>query len=94
MHKSELTRLLHKLSADPRGFDELERLEGKPEAWQAWARVRGYDLSLDEARELLLSRQELDDDDLERAAGGWDGTTGGTGGSGTSKPSLCNAVAK
>lgn len=73
MHSSEMERLLEHLTTQGQN-PELDRLT-TAEAWQTWARDRGYRVSLAEARELLDSRSELGEDELEQVAGGWDGTT-------------------
>ena len=71
---SELDRLLGDLQKDPALFEEFRGLGNDVEIWAQWAHAKGYPFTADEARELSASYSgEIDEDDLEKVAGGWCG---------------------
>lgn len=76
--------LLMVLRREPKLRMEIGPLVGRPEALLQWACEKGFDLTDQEARQLIDSLNELSDDDLDKVAGGEDawgsGSTGGTGG--------------
>jgi hypothetical protein len=71
---SELDRLLGDLQKNPALFEELQGLDNDVETWARWANAKGYHFTPDEARNLAASYNgEIDEDDLEKVAGGWCG---------------------
>lgn len=72
-----MERLKTDLARDETLLEELERLGGEPEVYARWARARGYELTPDQARELLHHCLSPSEEDLEMVAGGWaDGNSG------------------
>lgn len=86
MKGKELRRLLDHLQRDSAARAELDSLEEKESRFIEWARAKGYSLSETDVRELLESRRDLSDDDLDQVAGGDEAWGGGTGGTGTPTP--------
>ena len=72
MSRADLNRLLGDLQKSSDLLEEAKSVGKDPEAAVRWAGARGYDLTTDEAEELVLSDRELTDDELEDAAGGED----------------------
>ncbi len=71
---SELERLTTDLDADASLAEELQGLEEDPAVWAQWAVGKGYQITAEEAAEGLQDYyDQLSDDDLEQAAGGWTG---------------------
>jgi hypothetical protein len=80
LNPSESRRLLRDLSSREDLARQLAALEQDPTSWHRCVLEHGYRLTLQQVEELLCS--ELDDDDLEKVAGGWEGEDNGSGGSG------------
>jgi predicted ribosomally synthesized peptide with nif11-like leader len=82
MTSSELKRLISDMQANPLLGDELRQRRGDPDAMIRLAAGKGYWLTRSDVGELVLSMDELSDDELDQAAGGaWNdppppGTTG------------------
>lgn len=68
MSRADLNRLLGDLQKTPGMLEEIRGAD--PEAAVRWAGARGYDLTSEEAEELVASDRELTEDELEEAAGG------------------------
>lgn len=83
MKRPHVERFITDFERNPAVAQEFTALGDDPEGWVRLAQVKGYELTLDEARGLASGYRELSDDELEEVAGGWDGT-GGSGGSGSS----------
>lgn len=83
MSRPRLERFTAAFESDPALAERFTALGDDAEGWVRLAREKGYELTLEEARGLCSGRRELDDDELDEVAGGWDGTGGsgsGTGG--------------
>lgn len=77
MSTTEFERFLSDLQRDPELMEEFRSLTDNPETWVRWAGIKGYEITLEEAAELEDTHSEISDEDLERAAGGWEGGSGG-----------------
>jgi predicted ribosomally synthesized peptide with nif11-like leader len=87
MRSAELERLILDLQRDSALRAELQRFGEDVEHAVRQAMEKGYQLTRQDAEELIRSFQELSDEDLDKAAGGaWNdppppsSSTGGTGG--------------
>lgn len=78
---TELKRLEQALEADSELRSELARQGDDPASRAAWARAHGFDVTAEELA-ARAADAELSDDDLEKVAGGWDGTGDGSDGGG------------
>lgn len=72
MSTADLNRLLGDLQKSPDLLEEVRGVAKDPEAVVQWAGTKGYDLTTEEVEELVASDRELNDDELEEAAGGED----------------------
>ena len=81
MSRQDVQRFSEALRRDPSLEAEFRDLGQDPQAWQKHALARGYRLTLDEISGLSGSYRELDEDEIEQVAGGWDDgeSTGGEG---------------
>lgn len=77
MGSAELELLLSDLQRDPELMEEFRSLADDPEVWVRWASAKSYDITVEEARQLEETYSEIDEADLEQAAGGWSGEDGG-----------------
>lgn len=77
MSAAEFERFLSDLQRDPELMEEFRSLTDNAEIWVRWAGIKGYEVTLEEAAGLEETYSEISDEDLERAAGGWEGGTGG-----------------
>ncbi|HEX2165106.1 MAG TPA: hypothetical protein VHM02_14275 [Thermoanaerobaculia bacterium] len=83
MSRTEARRLVIDLAAREDVARELAAVRQDPDLWRRRAAELGYRLDADEAVELLARREELEDEDLEQVAGGWDDDGTGENGDGT-----------
>jgi predicted ribosomally synthesized peptide with nif11-like leader len=72
MSRIEVRRFMNELQTDPGRLEEFKRVATDFEAALGWTKVKGYDLTEAELRDLLDYDRELSDDELEEAAGGDD----------------------
>lgn len=81
MSRNEARRLMADLASCGELARELAALEHDAGAWHRCAAAAGYELTGGEVEELLAARG-LEDEDLEKVAGGWEdgGSGGGSGG--------------
>lgn len=66
---------LQDLQEHPELLAELRGLVPNVDAGHAWAWAKGYAITREFLEGLFESYQELADEDLEQAAGGWSGDT-------------------
>ena len=76
MSKQDVERFSRTLEQDQGFAGKFASLVGNAEGWQALANEHGYELTLNEARELSSGVQKLSDEDLDAVAGGWSGDPG------------------
>jgi len=74
MSQSEITRLEKDLNHNPDLARRWAVVAPDPAAQARWARGEGYEVTAEEVA-LLSGTEELDVEELEKVAGGWDGTT-------------------
>ena len=73
MSTADLERLTTALQENSNLAEEFENLEDNPAAWVQLASTRGYIVTEQEVEGLCSGSEELSDEDLEEAAGGWSG---------------------
>ena len=74
MSMADLERLTTDLQENPNLAEEFESLGDDATAWAQLAATRSYVVTAQEVEDLCSGFEELSDDDLEEAAGGWTGT--------------------
>lgn len=77
MSRRDLIRFTQDFESDFGMSEEFSALGRDTSAWVSLAEKKGYELSKLEAENLIASREQLSDDELENVAGGWDGGGGG-----------------
>lgn len=74
MSERGLDAFLRDLQESPELLEQLKDLVPDVHAGMAWAWAKGYQISRESLEGLFESYQELADEDLEAAAGGWSGS--------------------
>lgn len=69
----DLQRLRADIEADFGLAEEFRHLVEDCGVWTAWAKTKGYTLTVTEAENLSDLYNELGDDQLDQVAGGWSG---------------------